>query len=424
MSTGAGLGLIPALMKKYKAEDGRIYLREPEKYPWFDESGTAPSTRRLKTGAAQSESLARIMNMDFPPYPDPEDLDLDDEERMKTSSEQPTPKPKKKAKPAGGHNYMPLGVAAGLLLSKALRTGYRAYQEHEDEDPMQYSPDMYNHSDLPDMNNDSKYAAFEFGRKMASMVPIYGALAGAGLGALNNAVNHGDVQRVGNYLTGNDSHEWAPGEVPYHSLDYLGRNMAEGAVLGGGAGVGYDALKLMLGGKAKEQPKEQPKEEEEKASAYRALQDIPAGAGPNQIEDAVMRFNQLRALVRPDTETLKDRSLSRGGFQHELRRIATNSQNKEKYNLSQMAPNPNLRAAIAGAAGLAGTGALAYMNGAEGLGAGLAGTGLAAGGAYLHGLHQRKNFKNTSKLLKDYGLLKPELLRQAYPLLADNYRAG
>jgi hypothetical protein len=47
--------------------------------------GIKNSPDSLKT--AQSESLARVMNMDFPPYPDPEDLDLDDEERMKTSSE-------------------------------------------------------------------------------------------------------------------------------------------------------------------------------------------------------------------------------------------------------------------------------------------------------------------------------------------------
>lgn len=331
------------------------------------------------------------------------------------------PKPKKKPKPAGGHPYMLHGgLLAGLLLSKALRAGYRAHEDYNDyQNDLQYSPDSYHHSDLPDMNNDIKYAAFAFGAKMASMAPIYGALAGAGLGALNNK---GDLQRIGNYAIGNDGDALNPGVFPSYSLDALGRSMAEGAVLGGGAGVGYDALKLMFGGKPKHD--EHDKHDDEKTSANRRLDEIPAGAGPGQIADAVMRFNQLRALVRPDNETLKARSLSRGGFQHELRRIATNSQGKDKYNLSQMAPNPGLRAAIAGAAGLAGTGALAYMNGAEGLGAGLAGTGLAAGGAYLHGLHQRNNFRNTSKLLRDYGLLKPELLRQAYPLLADNYRAG
>jgi hypothetical protein len=35
--------------------------------------------------AAQSEFLAKIMSMDFPPRPDPEDLELDDEERTKTA---------------------------------------------------------------------------------------------------------------------------------------------------------------------------------------------------------------------------------------------------------------------------------------------------------------------------------------------------
>lgn len=287
--------------------------------------GVKNSPDSLKTAA--SDYLGKITNMDFPMHPDPEDLDLEEDERAKTAvdtSAGPPPKPKKKAPPQHNNYMLHAGLLSGLILSKATRAGYRQYQNQESEQ-MHYSPDSYHQTDRPDMNNDVKYAAFEFGQKMA---------------------------------------------------------------------------------------------------AYRALSDIQAGAGPGQIQDAVMRFNQLRALVRPDTETLKDRGLSRGGFQHELRRITKGSQGQDKYNLSQMAPNPGLRAAIAGAAGLAGTGALAYMNGAEGLGAGLAGTGLAAGGAYLHGMHQRKNFRNTSKLLKDYGLLKPELLRQAYPLLADNYRAG
>jgi hypothetical protein len=411
-----------------------------------------------KTKTAQSDFLAKVMNMDFPPYPDPEDLELDDEERMKTSSEQPTPtpKPKKKAKPAGGHNYMPVGVVAGLLLSKALRTGYRAYQESEDSDPMQYSPDMYNQSDLPATNNDSKYAGLmDFLKKTPKpaddwsppVTPRYDWKDENSDWDVHEKQYSQWEKNLRQYLKTKGysqikQHYYEPGGTPlsmrgrdgkYHEIWYPEENepMRPPTALediydsGDPNRVYRKGPGLMrVGPKQADVAKYAAFEFGQKMAAYRALQDIPSGAGPNQIEDAVMRFNQLRALVRPDTETLKDRSLSRGGFQHELRRIATNSQGKEKYNLSQMAPNPNLRAAIAGAAGLAGTGALAYMNGAEGLGAGLAGTGLAAGGAYLHGLHQRKNFKNTSKLLKDYGLLKPELLRQAYPLLADNYRAG
>jgi hypothetical protein len=42
--------------------------------------GIKNSPDSLKTGAAQSEFLAKIMSMDFPPHPDPEDLELDDDE--------------------------------------------------------------------------------------------------------------------------------------------------------------------------------------------------------------------------------------------------------------------------------------------------------------------------------------------------------
>ena len=47
--------------------------------------GQKNSPDSLKTGAAQSEFLAKVTSMDFPPHPDPEDLDLDDEERTRNS---------------------------------------------------------------------------------------------------------------------------------------------------------------------------------------------------------------------------------------------------------------------------------------------------------------------------------------------------
>jgi hypothetical protein len=47
--------------------------------------GIKNSPDSLKTGAAQSEFLAKVTSMDFPPYPDPEDLELDDDERTKTA---------------------------------------------------------------------------------------------------------------------------------------------------------------------------------------------------------------------------------------------------------------------------------------------------------------------------------------------------
>jgi hypothetical protein len=45
----------------------------------------------------------------------------------------------------------------------------------------------------------------------------------------------------------------------------------------------------------------------------------------------------------------------------------------------------------------------------------------AAGGAagYNSAGRHNENLLGTSKLLRDYGLLRPELLRKAYPLLLD-----
>jgi hypothetical protein len=162
-----------------------------------------------------------------------------------------------------------------------------------------------------------------------------------------------------------------------------------------------------------------------KAALYRGLRDTPTDTGPDQIQDALFRFNQLRALARPSDNMLKGHGLSRSGFQHEMRRIVRNSQDKDRFELSKIAPNPGLRAGLTGAAGLLGTGLAAYAGGGtEALGVGLPATALAAGGAYLHGQHQRNNLKNTAKLLKNYGLLNPQTLRQAYPLIGDDYRLG
>lgn len=162
----------------------------------------------------------------------------------------------------------------------------------------------------------------------------------------------------------------------------------------------------------------------EKISMPRGLGELPQGAGPDQIADAIMRFNQLRTLVRPTDETLRGHNLSRKGFQGSLRKITSHSQGKDKFDLHAVAPNPKLRAALTGLAGLGAAGGLAYTGNTDlALGA-LPATALAAGGAYLHGEHERGNVLNTARLMKQYGLLKPKLLQQAYPLLGDDYRVA
>ena len=336
-----------------------------------------------------------------------------------------------------------------------------------------------------------------------SMAPVYGALLGAGAGAVGNAVNKGDVQRVGDYLSGNGAN------FPYYSADALGRNMAEGAIVGAGGGLLVDVLRnaiaghkqtppadqeepqaeprefgnkvaglgsalargagraansynrgvrqdnlentdneeytpqeelspaavttaaLALGGgglllthKLKQLFSEQPKrrKQAEKTAMPRRLQDIPDGAGPDQIADAVMRYNQLRTLVRPSDETLKGYGLSRGAFQNSLRRITSHSQGKDRFELGQVAPNPKLHAALAGLAGLAGVGGAGYLGGLDTALAAVPIAGAGVGAAYVNAAVKREGVKRTAKLMKQYGLLNPQVLRQAYPLLGDDYR--
>ena len=157
-----------------------------------------------------------------------------------------------------------------------------------------------------------------------------------------------------------------------------------------------------------------------KAARPLGLDNYSSFAGPDQIQHAVQQYGQLKALVRPDDNTLRARGLNRNGFQSALRHIVRNSQGQDKYNLSDMAPNPNLYAGAAAGLGLLGTAGLGYLGGMNGAGVGLAGTGVGMTAAYMHAANKRKNILNTAKLMKEYGLLKPKLLSNAYPLLSDD----
>jgi hypothetical protein len=152
------------------------------------------------------------------------------------------------------------------------------------------------------------------------------------------------------------------------------------------------------------------------------LDNYSSFAGPDQIQHAVQQYGQLKALVRPDDNTLRARGLNRDGFQSALRHIVRNSQGKDNYNLSDMAPDPKMYAAGAGALGLLGTAGLGYLGGKDGVGVGMAGTGAGMAAAYMHAANKRQNILNTAKLMKEYGLLKPKTLSHAYPLLADDHK--
>ena len=159
-----------------------------------------------------------------------------------------------------------------------------------------------------------------------------------------------------------------------------------------------------------------------KAARPLGLDNYSSFAGPDQIQHAVQQYGQLKALVRPDDNTLRARGLNRDGFQSSLRHIVRNSQGQDKYNLSDMAPNPNLYAGAAAGLGLLGTAGLGYLGGMDGAGVGLAGTGAGVAAAYMHAANKRKNILNTAKLMKEYGLLKPKTLAHAYPLLSDDHK--
>jgi hypothetical protein len=159
-----------------------------------------------------------------------------------------------------------------------------------------------------------------------------------------------------------------------------------------------------------------------KAARPLGLDNYSSFAGPDQIQHAVQQYGQLKALVRPDDNTLRARGLNRDGFQSSLRHIVRNSQGQDKYNLSDMAPDPKMYAAGAGALGLLGTAGLGYLGGMDGAGVGLAGTGAGVAAAYMHAANKRKNILNTAKLMKEYGLLKPKTLAHAYPLLSDDHK--
>ena len=150
------------------------------------------------------------------------------------------------------------------------------------------------------------------------------------------------------------------------------------------------------------------------------LDNYSSFAGPDQIQNAVQQYGQLKALVRPDDKTLRAKGLNRNNFQSALRHIVRNSQGKDNYNLSQIAPDPTMYAGLAAGVGAAATAGLGYLGGMNGVGAGLVGTGVGTAAAYIHAVNKRKHILNTAKLMKDYGLLKPKLLSHAYPLLSDD----
>ena len=146
------------------------------------------------------------------------------------------------------------------------------------------------------------------------------------------------------------------------------------------------------------------------------LGDIPSGSGPQQMANALNMFNQAKALANVEG-TRKQHGLSQTGLNRVLSQLE--GAEGEDYDFDQYRSNPKANAAWSGIAG-AGLGGLAgYMGagipGALG-GAALGGAG-GAGYGYLNASSKNQELMRTAKLLRDYGLLTPDHLRQAMPLL-------
>jgi hypothetical protein len=157
-----------------------------------------------------------------------------------------------------------------------------------------------------------------------------------------------------------------------------------------------------------------------KSAANRRLGDVAKGSGPQQMSNALSMFNQAKALVDP-TEHLESVGLSRGAFDDTINRIAKNK--GDNYSFSDMKRSPQTEAIIKGLVGAAAGGLVGKYTG-QGIGnslglaalGGLGGAGIGHLGASRH----NSNLLSTAKVLKEYGLLKPEYLRDALPLLQSN----
>lgn len=165
----------------------------------------------------------------------------------------------------------------------------------------------------------------------------------------------------------------------------------------------------------------------EKVARNMGLGNVPTGTGPQQMFSALSMLNQAKALVDP-AETLKKHRLARGDFEGMIDELAADGGDTYDFDSYRKDPkseatSSGLAGALLGGLGGAGAGAL----GGGGLGAILGGLGGAAAGGlggvglgnYRAGQHNKK-LLGTAKVLREYGLLQPEYLRAAMPLLKES----
>lgn len=149
-----------------------------------------------------------------------------------------------------------------------------------------------------------------------------------------------------------------------------------------------------------------------KQSKPRGLSGVPSGAGPEQMVAALQLLGQARALGNPTDKELRDMYLSRPAFVSTLNRM------KKKDRLSDA--RSNYWANVAGGAGIGGLSGYALGDSEKPIGR-AAGTLLAAllgaGAGHVRSNMLDNRVMKTMKILKERGVLTPELLRRAYPVL-------
>jgi hypothetical protein len=157
-----------------------------------------------------------------------------------------------------------------------------------------------------------------------------------------------------------------------------------------------------------------------KQAAYNNFDAIPTGTGPQQIANAVATFRQARSMVDP-TETLDKYNISHNDFTRKMQQLGATD--GDRIDTASLRRNPTREGLTAGALGALLGGGLGYAaGGAKG---GLAGA-LAAGGvagSTMAGMADEDNTKllNAVRVLRAYGLKRPEHIREAFPLLASGY---
>lgn len=163
-------------------------------------------------------------------------------------------------------------------------------------------------------------------------------------------------------------------------------------------------------------PKGTKKKTTEKKAENFNLGGVASGAGPQQMYHALNMLNQARVLVDP-TETLKKNNLSRSAFESTIKELANKP--GDSYDFDAMRRDPKRRAVLMGLLGSALGGAAGYSR--SGIGGALGGAALGglggAGFGHVNATNYNRKLLGTAKVLKNYGLLQPEYLRAALPLL-------